>query len=154
MTRMLTAAALAATLFVPATALAQNPFTDATRAQLAQIKSPYLGVVLDTVNSLQVSEGYKEVTRLLAPYVISLHAKEFWTERVWTMMGFTVGGRPVGQGQLDVPWLLETLKAAGAEFNVIIELWPPQLATPDESAAQEQAWVRQSVAYLRRYIKD
>jgi uncharacterized damage-inducible protein DinB len=39
MTRMLSAAALAATLFVPVTALAQNPYTDATKAQLDGIKT-------------------------------------------------------------------------------------------------------------------
>jgi sugar phosphate isomerase/epimerase len=121
---------------------------------LDQLRSPHLGVVLDTVNSLQVSEGYKEVARILAPYTISLHAKEFYAERIWTMMGFVIGGKPVGQGQLDAPWLLQMLKSAGAVFNVIIELWPPQLGAPDESAALEQDWVRQSVAYLRQYVKE
>jgi uncharacterized damage-inducible protein DinB len=36
---MFTAAAIAAALFVPASALAQNPYTDAAKAQLASIKS-------------------------------------------------------------------------------------------------------------------
>jgi uncharacterized damage-inducible protein DinB len=41
MTRLLTAAAIAASLFVPSAAMAQgNPFTDAVKAQLAQIKNP------------------------------------------------------------------------------------------------------------------
>ena len=40
MTRMFMAAAMAAALLVPASAFAQNPFTDAVKAQLAQIKNP------------------------------------------------------------------------------------------------------------------
>ena len=40
MTRMFKAAAMAVALLVPASAFAQNPFTDAVKAQLAQIKNP------------------------------------------------------------------------------------------------------------------
>ena len=41
MTRLLTAAAIAASLVVPSAAVAQgNPFTDAVKGQLAQIKNP------------------------------------------------------------------------------------------------------------------
>ena len=40
MTRMIMAAAIAAAVLVPATAFAQNPYTDAVKAQLAQIKNP------------------------------------------------------------------------------------------------------------------
>jgi len=45
MTRQLTAVAFAALLFLPAAALAQasaNPFTEAVKAQLAQIKTPVM----------------------------------------------------------------------------------------------------------------
>ena len=43
MTRQLTAVALAALVLAPAAAFAQaNPFTDAVKAQLAQIKAPII----------------------------------------------------------------------------------------------------------------
>ena len=45
MTRLITAVALAALALVPATAIAQgsaNPYTDAVKAQLAQVKSPII----------------------------------------------------------------------------------------------------------------
>ena len=61
MTRMLTAAALAATLFVPATALAQNPFTDATRAQLAQIKDPVMRTAEKVPEDLYAFKATPEV---------------------------------------------------------------------------------------------
>jgi uncharacterized damage-inducible protein DinB len=40
MKRLFTAAVVAASIAVPAAAFAQNPFTDAVKAQLAQIKNP------------------------------------------------------------------------------------------------------------------
>lgn len=42
MTRMCMVAAIAAVLFVPQSASAQNPFADAVKAQLAQIKNPVI----------------------------------------------------------------------------------------------------------------
>ena len=42
MTRIVLAAAVAAALFVPTSASAQNPFTDSVKAQLAQIKNPVI----------------------------------------------------------------------------------------------------------------
>lgn len=121
---------------------------------LEEVSSPQVGVVLDTVNSLAVPEGWKHVTRILAPFTICLHLKEFVAQRVWHMMGFTVEGQPAGQGQLDIPWLLETLQAANAQFNVILELWPPQQKTLQETIDLEQAWVAESIRYLRSLVKD
>lgn len=91
---------------------------------------------------------------ILAPYTNCLHLKEFIVQRVWSMMGFTVEGRPAGQGQVDVPWLLDTLKAAGARFNVVIELWPPEQPTLAQTIAMEQAWNEESIAHMRRFVQD
>jgi sugar phosphate isomerase/epimerase len=123
------------------------------RGILEKISSPHLGIVLDTVNSLAVPEGWKHVTKTLAPFTICLHLKDFIVQRVWHMMGFIVEGRPAGQGQLDIPWLLETLLAAGARFNVILELWPPQQKTLQETIDLEQAWAIESIRHLRSYVK-
>jgi len=124
------------------------------RWALEQVASPWFGIVLDTVNSLAIPEGWKHVAEILAPYTICLHVKEFIVQRVWSMMGFAVEGRPAGKGQVDVPWLLGVLRAAGVDCNVILELWPPEQKTLQETIALEQAWVVESIQYLRQYIKD
>jgi sugar phosphate isomerase/epimerase len=121
---------------------------------LDQVKSPHLGVVLDMANSLAISEGWRYVTEILAPYTICLHHKEFVVQRVWYMMGFTVEGRPAGGGQVDTPWLLATLDKAGAAYNVILEVWPPEQPTVEESIALEDKWVRASIPYLRQFIVE
>jgi L-ribulose-5-phosphate 3-epimerase UlaE len=69
------------------------------------------------------------------------------------MMGFIIEGQPSGQGLVDTPWLLETLDKAGARYNLIIELWPPEQASIEETIALEDKWVVESIPYLRQFVK-
>ena len=124
------------------------------RAALDAVGNPQIGIVLDMVNSLAVSEGWRYVTEVLAPYTVCLHLKDFIIRRAWNMMGFIVEGRPAGSGQLDLPWLFNALKAARSDFNVIIELWPPEQQTLAETIALEQAWAEESVGNLRTFVKE
>jgi sugar phosphate isomerase/epimerase len=116
------------------------------------LASPWLGITLDTVNSLAIPEGTECVARTLARHVRSLHVKDFAIERVWHLMGFTVEGRPAGQGQLNVPWLLELLEREGATGNAVLELWVPRRETIEQTVALEHAWAMESIEYLRRFI--
>jgi 3-oxoisoapionate decarboxylase len=124
------------------------------RAALDELHSPYVGVVLDMVNSLSVPEGWKEVTRLLAPHTMCLHYKDFTIQRAWHMMGFICEGTPSGKGMVETEWLFETLKASPYDYNVIIELWPPELPDLEDTITLEQQWAVESVSYLRKYIQD
>ena len=132
---------------------ARTPSAEMRRV-IDSLHNPWVGIALDTANSLAIPEGWEEVTRDLAPYAFSLHVKDFVVQRVWHMMGFTVEGRPAGQGQLDLAGLLETLRAAEVSPNAILELWVPEQKTLDETISLEQSWVEQSIAYLRQYIRD
>jgi 3-oxoisoapionate decarboxylase len=118
------------------------------------IGSPQLGITLDTVNSLAIPEGTAEVVRHLAPFTRCLHVKDFRVRRIWHRMGFEVEGAPAGEGQLNIPWLLGALRAAGCDPNAILELWVPQQATLEQTIALEESWARQSIAYLRRLIPE
>lgn len=118
------------------------------------VASPWIGITLDTANSLAIAEGTRHVAETLARHVMCLHIKDFQVKRMWHMMGFLVEGQPAGRGQLDVPWLLETLKTANAQCNAILELWPPEQDAPARTIALEQAWLDESISYLRRYISD
>jgi len=124
------------------------------RAALDEIGSPWVGVVLDMVNSLAVPEGWKYVSELLAPHTMCVHYKDFTIRRAWHMMGFICEGAPAGKGMVETRWLLETLKASPYDFNIIIELWPPEQETLEETITLEQAWAAESVPFMRQFIKD
>ena len=127
------------------------PVRDLKRV-LNDVGSPLVGVVLDTVNSLAVSEGWKQVTQTLAPYTMCLHYKDFCIRRVPSLMGFVVEGTPAGRGQLETGWLLEQLKASPYDFNVILELWPPEQPELADTVLLEQRWAVESIRYLRQHI--
>lgn len=121
---------------------------------LSAANSKYLGVTLDTVNSFAIPEGTEKVAEALARWTCCLHVKDFAVMREWHMMGFRVEGRPAGQGQLNVPRLLNLLSSAGAQCNAILELWPAPQASLRETIALEHQWAEESVKYLRTLIKE
>ncbi len=128
-------------------------FSAETLARIvARLGSPYAGICLDVINSIGALEGPKEVVDALAPLAVSLHVKDVVAGRINYTMGFAVEGRPVGQGQLDIPWLLKEVEARGRNPNVILELWPPKEPELTDTIAQEDAWVASSVSYLRGLI--
>ena len=116
------------------------------------IDSPNVGICLDTVNSFGCLEGPAHVVANLAPFVSSLHVKDFTIRRAGHMMGFDVTGAPAGQGMLDIPWLLGELRAAGRNPNAILELWPPPESTVAATVEKEREWARESIRYLRTLI--
>ncbi len=106
-----------------------------------------VGICLDSVNSMGAGEGIETVTSLLAPHTFNLHIKEFMVERHSHMMGFSIEGRTVGQGQLPLAWMLQQLGSLCQ--SAILESWTPPEATIEASMAKEQAWAGQSIDYLR-----
>lgn len=116
---------------------------------LQEVNSPALGICLDTVNSFGALEGPEAVVTGLAPWVVNLHVKDFTIFRAGHLMGFTIEGRPAGQGRLNVPWLLQQLREAGRDVNAILELWTPPEETLAATIAKEERWARHSLEYLR-----
>jgi 3-oxoisoapionate decarboxylase len=116
-----------------------------------EIDSPCLGVCLDTVNSLGRLETPALVVGELAPFVRSLHVKDFAIARVESRMGYHVTGCPLGEGMLNVDWLLDQLRAAGSVPNMIIELWTPYCGSVEKTIDLEQEWAARSVQFLKPY---
>jgi sugar phosphate isomerase/epimerase len=121
---------------------------------IRRVASERVGICLDTVNSIGALEGPEVVVETLGPYVSCLHLKDFAVTRFPHLQGFTVEGRPLGQGMLDVPWLLSRLKAFGREFNAVIEQWVPPEATTDETIRKERRWAEEGVRAARQWIKE
>lgn len=134
----------------------ENSVTPAAtlKAIIESVGSPRVGITLDTANSFVIGESWRHLLEALAPHVVCLHLKDYVIRREWHRMGFRLTGTPAGQGDVDVPLLLNTLRAAGARCNTILELWPPERPLLDETIALEHAWARESVAYMRTLITE
>lgn len=110
-------------------------------------QSEHVGICLDSVNSMGAGEGIETITTMLAPYTFNLHIKEFIVERHPHMMGFSIEGRPVGQGQLPLAWMLEQLHPRCQ--SAILESWTPPEESIEKTMAKEADWARQSINYLK-----
>ncbi|HYO83169.1 MAG TPA: sugar phosphate isomerase/epimerase family protein [Bryobacteraceae bacterium] len=119
---------------------------------VSELGARQVGICLDTVNSFGALEGPEVVIDTLAPYVVNLHLKDFIIRRHPSMMGFEITGAPAGQGRLDVPRLLNTLREQDRDCNAILELWPAPDARIEDTIAREEQWTVASVQYLRTLI--
>jgi 3-oxoisoapionate decarboxylase len=114
---------------------------------IEEVGSEFVGICLDSVNSMGAGEGIETVASLLAPFTLNLHIKEFIVERHPHMMGFSIEGRPVGQGQLPLGWLMDQLGPRC--HSAILESWTPPGTSIGQTVKKEQAWAMESIEYLK-----
>jgi sugar phosphate isomerase/epimerase len=120
-----------------------------------RIASPSVGICLDTANSLGRPETLQTVVGRLAEHAIMLHAKDYDIRRVDTRMGFSVVGKPVGEGRVDFEFVLAELERHGRTgISVIIEHLPPFVGTIEEFIEIEQDWLARSVRFLRSKLSS
>ncbi len=113
-----------------------------------RIDSPYFQMCLDLANALGVMEGPEYVMDQLIPYCGNFHFKDVEVTRSQTLMGFSVHGKPSGQGQIPLHKALTALKSKSLYPSVIIELWPPFQENLAQTIKLENEWVKQSVNYM------
>lgn len=125
-------------------------FTVASLVRIIQQTDPqWVGICLDTANSLGAGEGIEEVVKGLAPYTVNLHIKDFTIQRAWHNMGFVVEGCPAGKGMLNVPLVLEQLRPYHRCISATLEIWSNPETTIEATIEKEAAWVKESISYLK-----
>ncbi|KPJ86407.1 MAG: hypothetical protein AMS17_12580 [Spirochaetes bacterium DG_61] len=117
-----------------------------------RIGSPLLGVCLDTVNSFAALESPEIVVKTLAPFTLNLHIKDFDVVRAGHDLGFSIVGRPAGEGRLNIHWIIEQITKAGQDPNVILELWTPFTESVEKTIEMEAEWAERSLQNLRSII--
>ena len=112
-----------------------------------------VGICLDSVNSMGAGEGFETVSEILAPHTINLHVKDFTIKRLSHKMGFLTEGTPAGRGMLDIPGIVEKLKAFNRCQSAILELWTPPEESIEATIEKENRWADESLTYLKSIIK-
>ncbi len=111
----------------------------------------WVGICLDTVNSLGAGEGLETVVERLAPLAINFHVKEFQIRRADHKMGFLVEGAILGEGMLPleaiIPKLGRNCKTA------ILEQWTPPGGSIGETIRREKEWAVRSAFYLKSIVE-
>lgn len=123
-------------------------------ALLETVADDHLGVCLDVANSICAGEWPEETVKMLAPWAINLHLKDYRITPDPYGVGFRIHGVPLGQGRAPIPWILDQLAHCPPDLSVILEHW---LMLPtdglDAAIAQEQPWIEQTVAAARDFLK-
>lgn len=122
-------------------------------ARLIQlIDDPLVGVCLDPLNSITMFVSPVETITTLAPLAVSVHVKNATITRPQT--GFYIGGCPLDEGLVDLPEMMDTVRAAGRSPNVLVECWMDQLDDPVATLAQEEAWTRRGIVYVHQLLNS
>jgi sugar phosphate isomerase/epimerase len=115
--------------------------------------SEYVGICLDSVNSMGAGEGFEEVSKILLPYTINLHIKDFTIRRVPHKMGIIIEGAPAGQGMLNIEELIDKLRFTSSCQSAILELWTPPEPAIEDTLKKEEKWALESIDYLKKKLK-
>ncbi len=116
---------------------------------IQSIGSEWVGICLDSVNSMGAGEGFETVAEILIPYTINLHIKDFTIFRVRHRMGFIIEGRPAGKGMLNIPDLISRTSQTGLCRSAILELWTSPETTLEMTLKKEQSYAEESINYLK-----
>ncbi len=117
-----------------------------------RVGSDWVGICLDTVNSLGAVEAPNTVIPALAPRAINVHMKDFEVIRTNGQMGFTVRGTALGEGRLNVAEVISAVGGVKREITAVIELWTPRQNSYEATVELENTWAKTSVSNLRRSI--
>ncbi len=117
---------------------------------IERIDSAWVGICLDTVNSMGAGEGLETVIARLAPLAVNFHVKEFTVKRLYHMMGFAIEGLPLGTGMLPVT---DTLMHLGPRCKTaILEQWLPPEQDIQATIRKEDQWAKESIRYLKSVL--
>ena len=116
---------------------------------MQRINHQNIRMCIDLANALGRMEGPLYFMDLLASYCGSFHFKDVDIIRSTNLLGFSVIGKPAGQGSIPLKMAMSKLKSYGLFPSVIIELWPPLLDTIEGTIEMENKWAKQSVDYLK-----
>lgn len=120
---------------------------------IQNVGSDMVGICLDSVNSMGAGEGFEEVAKILLPYTINFHVKDFTIRRVSHKMGIIIEGAPAGNGKLNISEVVARLNEKGHCNSAILELWTPPEEDIESTIIKENKWAQDSIAYLKKIIK-
>jgi sugar phosphate isomerase/epimerase len=118
------------------------------------VATPYVGICLDTANSFGAGESLREILDTLAPLAVNMHVKDVRISRLPHMMGFTVEGRPLGDGQLPIEAAIACVRRHRRCQTVVLEAWTPPASTIAETIKRERASAELSIERLKAVVQD
>lgn len=109
-----------------------------------------VGICLDPANVVARLEHPSDVIRRTAPYVTSLHVKDFAFTRSDGWVGFQLAGARMGEGLLDARELLAAVDTT--RVAAIVEHWLPWRGDAETTEREERDWTAATLDHLREAL--
>jgi sugar phosphate isomerase/epimerase len=123
--------------------------TDDLADLIESVDSPNLGICLDVANVIARLEDQRRVIDRVAPLVKNLHVKDFQFSRAQGLVGFDLAGAALGQGLLDLEYLVAVVRPFERGMSEIVEHWLPWQESAETTIAREEEWTGLSISALR-----
>ncbi|HEX8487128.1 MAG TPA: TIM barrel protein [Propionibacteriaceae bacterium] len=114
------------------------------------VSSPSLGICLDPANCVAALETPRMTIDLVADSVLNLHVKDFAFTRQSGWVGFSLAGVPLGEGLLDLGYLMDRVRPDARGINQVIEHWLVWQGDSATTRATEDEWTLHNLGVLRR----
>lgn len=114
---------------------------------IKSVDDNFIGVCLDTMNSIVLMEHPLKTVQVLAPYSITVHLKDFRIEK--NPRGHKIIGVPLGEGLVDFPKIIQILKHSNLDPNINLELFVDKRENEEETLQWEDDCVVKSVNYAK-----
>lgn len=124
---------------------------DDTLRLIAQVGEDHLGICLDPGNSIAAFEMPDSLIQRAAPHVVNVHVKDFGFARREGGQGFTLTGRALGNGSLDLDRMVDAVTTFRPDVNLILEHWVPWQEDQATTLALEQEWTAHGMRILRQW---
>lgn len=111
-----------------------------------------LGVCLDVANSICAGEWPMTTVKILAPYTINLHLKDYEITPDPYGVGFRIHGTPLGEGRAEIEEILGSLSHCPADMSVILEHWLPPSGDMEATRHLEHEWLKRTIDAAKRLV--
>lgn len=131
----------------------ENHFAIAAQV-LAEIVRPYpsssVGFCVDTANSLRTFESPEYVLQLLGKRAFCYHIKDY--KVAGHGVGFSVGGAPLGTGDLALDKFLDGVFALDPSPELFLENWVPSSGRRETDVEADARWLHESLLNIRERL--
>lgn len=117
------------------------------------VNDPAVGVCLDTANSLACQEWPEETVRILAPYAVNVHLKDYVIRPHPEGVGVVVTGAPIGEGRQDIHGIVSIIESSRKELSYILEQWFPRQEDESSTLTMERESARRNMIGARRILQ-
>lgn len=120
-------------------------------AAVSEYPAAAVGFCVDTANSLRNFEPPELVMQLLGDRAFCYHLKDYRVDG--HMLGFQVGGAPLGSGKLDAGGLLDAILSRDPNPLIFLENWVSQSGDWERDVAEDETWLRTSLDCFRQLLQ-